>query len=85
MPTDMLDGVATSGGVKTFESGFLSPSVNRTGGLCCLELTVILTAYDDVAGRVHHEGVGAGVLTRAASGRYPQQSWDCIGGHFTVP
>jgi hypothetical protein len=37
MPTDMADGVAASGGVKISWSEFLSPSVARTEGLCCLE------------------------------------------------
>jgi hypothetical protein len=33
MLTDTADGVGTGGGVKTFGSEFLSPSVGRTGGL----------------------------------------------------
>jgi hypothetical protein len=51
MVTAMADGVDTDGGVKISEMFFPSPSVEWTGGFCCLYLESLYEGFSCRLGR----------------------------------
>jgi hypothetical protein len=63
-----------------------APRSNWTEGFCCLEVAVILAACWAIMSLVEFITKASGLeCWHTASGRYPQQPRDCIGGHFTDP